>query len=108
MTNLDELERLHAAATPGEWRLVTDTGEVFADNTHRAGVRGASPSSNADVHCAVATHNALPGLIAELRALREVERDAAAYLQKLGGSWHATEHKLRNSLAKAAIAKVPK
>ena len=112
MTDLEELERLHAGLPvlrAETWNH--EDGEGYAaiiavidsdcDDDEHPGAYDAAVAG-------VRILNALPGLIAELSALREVEQDANAYLQKLGGSWHATEHKLRNSLAKAALAKVPK
>jgi hypothetical protein len=74
MTDLDELERLHA-------RAVTEL---------------ATPSATVCL-------NALPGLLAELRALREVARMAARLtdMAKMGGlraSWVAPMRALSASL----------
>lgn len=75
MTNLDELERLHAEllALP-KWYITTNEGGI----------------ESLEKPCAIA--KALPGLLAELRALREVASMAArltdmATMGGVGPSW---------------------
>lgn len=73
MIDLDDLDQKHAAATPGEWRLANDAGEVFAKpDWERVGVRHARTwaSENKDIECAVTLHNAWPEVSEELKAKR--------------------------------------
>lgn len=76
--DLDELERLEKAATPGPW---TATSVHWGGSTIRIHPEGDSVgpwgkfsnclSSFADHDLSAATRNALPAIIAELRAARE-------------------------------------
>jgi hypothetical protein len=100
VVDIDELERLHAEATPaqhdgGDWFVDLDRNDqpnILAGNhghwvallPHQC-VQSLEVLANARASYIVATHNALPGLIAELRALREV----MAVLDRDGG--HAQE-----------------
>jgi hypothetical protein len=84
--DLDELEKLEKAATPGLWTPVSD-GNKYAI---AAGDRDIFTSENrlyrtfdkkhgacfGDASLVCAMHNALPELIAELRAARKVIEDA--------------------------------
>ena len=76
MTDLEELERLHAAAL--DW-----------DGDAADGCLGA-----------------FPGLIAELRALRDAAEAARDYVENYGGD-NENDRTRRRALA-AALAKVPK
>ena len=133
MTNIDELERLHAAASAGRGDHAQgpwDAGSTYPGTHARGGTVTFVSTSNtrpvagitvicesqfpADAIAIAATHNALPGLIAELRALREV---ADAYRLLLEGRmfdttfWEASDHEEnieRHKLLDAALAKVPK
>ena len=84
MFDIDRLEALHAAATPGEWES-RHYGTCYEDdedflNEIGDGVQVASTAINlascdrADSYFIAASHNAMPELIAELRQLREFER----------------------------------
>lgn len=66
--NLDELERLEKAATPGEWRAEYDdlTEEWFAIPS---AVCGYGLNHANDVKFAAAARNALPAMIRDLREL---------------------------------------
>ena len=78
--DLDELEAMHSRSTPGEWRTIADSftppehfivcGPGVFGSEQIAGPSAAMPV-NADYECAVAEHNAMTDLIAELRLLRE-------------------------------------
>ena len=88
-TTLDELEHLHAAATPGPWRQVY--WDVFAegDNPPVADFLKAK-----DAALAVALRNAAPALIAIARAaLAEREatqlQDMDAAIPALEAAWEA-------------------
>jgi len=75
MTNivdLDELEQLRKAAAQGEW-------EVYTSNSFsRVGVKGRyhEVQGQSDSKYIAAAHNALPDLIAELRAYRRLQSAA--------------------------------
>ena len=82
MTDLDELERLYAAATKGPWRLRDEmtVTTVVADIPHGhlptvsvLNFNSKSTRKLRDATCVVAIANAFPALAAELRALRELE-----------------------------------
>ena len=75
MTNLDELERLYNAATPGPWRVLGTQGVAIwvADEILVGGNRLNHRDSRANTEFIVALVNAFPALLAELRALRELE-----------------------------------
>lgn len=82
MVDLDELDRLHAASTSGEWRVST-TGDVYTrSGMERVGVRYANSwaAEGKDITYVVALHNAYPALAAEVRALREVAEAARAFV----------------------------
>lgn len=75
MRDLDELDRLHAAATPGLWDVartwaghnIVGDGWVVA----QAEARGARVTED-DSHAIAALHNAWPEISRELRALRAI------------------------------------
>lgn len=81
-TDLDRLDALHAAATPGEWTIessgnpyimgVADLGEVetVAESTFTSNKR-----------LIVAMHNAWPAISAELRRLRAEVAEARKELE---------------------------
>lgn len=75
--DLDHLEKLHAAATQGEWRIDED-GNLVVDRASRkkSYVADCAWAEDPDGLYIAATHNALPALIAEVRALREVAEAA--------------------------------
>jgi hypothetical protein len=70
---LDQLDQAHAEGTPGPWRLDDDTdgcGHVVSDRPTGTAAYVAEPhSSYADGALIVAAVNALPELIAALRAV---------------------------------------
>lgn len=86
--DIDELERLLAAATPGEWfkarsgkRMSADYSQPFGllaehDGNHCivAGLfgdtRGGEPSAGANAALIVAARNSLPAMLTEIRELR--------------------------------------
>ena len=76
--DLNELDRLRAAATPGTWhRYQTGIGEFVCATAQGKGnaVYADTPGGtypSADLHLIVALINAYPALAAELRALRKV------------------------------------
>ena len=76
-TDLDELDRLEKAATPGPWRI---EGPLFDEWIGRGDgtriVEGSVDCGDADLALIVHTRNALPGLIRELREARELLRSA--------------------------------
>ena len=125
MTDIDELERLHAehlkGLAAGTWsdedndycgaiiRVfdVSDFGEE-EDAGNGAASEYADDAAADTAKAAVACLNALPGLIAELRAAREALtkisaiRDSIVGLQGFNFSEHARDN------LRAALAKVPK
>lgn len=101
MTNLDELERLHAAATPGPYTVDLREGTVRSpDDTIVVDYSTGEVGDN-DLVAIAATHNALPGLIAELRALRLAAHFAGRFADEVD-----TEDD--RDMLRAALAKVPK
>jgi hypothetical protein len=81
MTDIDKLEQLRAAATPGEWREVR--GEIWGEELFD---QYAVVAPTDDCGCQfergnaawlTAIHNAAPELLAELRRLRAIEAAAA-------------------------------
>jgi hypothetical protein len=88
MIDLDELERLHAAATGPAMTLTVRTNGLSiltADGSVVFEDCGSYPKLSDDARALVSAHNALPGVIAELKTLREV----MAVLDRDGG--HAQE-----------------
>ena len=79
-TDLDELDRLEKAATPGEWDEIGDRQCVIVTSsvlpTHVAWCSSAgldpTPRDRANAAFIAAARNALPGLIAELREARRM------------------------------------
>ena len=93
MTDLSSLERLYAAATKGRWVHDPDWRDdgasqiLQAANTNLA-VCFMATGMDKDEHEAtaeliVALHNAFPALLAELRALRAVEKAASLVMQEV-------------------------
>lgn len=73
--DLDALERALTEATPGPWRIDVDDDDAYVSTIHIEALR--------DAALIVQSVNALPGLIGEVRRLREEERkwcDAGALL----------------------------
>lgn len=96
-TTLDELERLHAASTPGEWvqeLTVLDRPELGADvvriGPKTDGLAFFQARTTEDAAAIVALHNAFPALLAYVRALEAVAVDAAKVLHDANGS-HAED-----------------
>ena len=85
MTNLDELERLYAAATKGRWIHDPDwrhdgASQILQETNTNLAVAFLATGMDKDEHEAtadliVALHNFFPALAAELRALREFAAD---------------------------------
>jgi len=76
--DLDELEKLVEAATPGPWFH-------YGDGILRGAHLGCGPEEKANVEFIVKARSALPGLIAELRAARdciEALKNAPCRLEK--------------------------
>ena len=75
MADLDELDRLHAAATAGPWEVYHYEGYGWRlDAATRAGI-ATGKWCEADADFIVALHNAWPDVSARLRAAEaEVER----------------------------------
>ncbi|HYE70362.1 MAG TPA: hypothetical protein VD932_02440 [Aquabacterium sp.] len=82
----DELRRLLAEATPGEW----SAGGIFNPDSrrpsqhiwsarikpeHQSGLMVAQDAKVTDARLIVAAHNALPGLLSELEECKAVIRD---------------------------------
>ena len=74
MIDIEELKRLLAEATPGEWRHIISgvswwAGGLYSEDTdsHIANYR-----EQCDAALIVALHNAAPAMIAELEAARKV------------------------------------
>ena len=100
-TDLDELDRLRAAATPAPWGMERQTNEHFVATNHSlrlgsersptwyvAAIEGRGYLADANAVLIVALVNAYPAMAAELRELREkveYQRDlvecALAYIQ---------------------------
>lgn len=92
MSRIDELQRLHEAATPGEW-IVQGMGGIRMDGTRDGGycaMRGPvkvarSPvgpgngpeQQRDDMHAIVALHNSWPAIHRVLLAAREVAANEA-------------------------------
>ena len=83
--DLDELDRLRAAATPAPWGMERQTNEHFVATNHSlrlgsersptwyvAAIEGRGYLADANAVLIVALVNAYPALAAELRALRKV------------------------------------
>lgn len=111
MTNLEELERLHAGLPV----LRAETWNHEDGEGHAAIIAVVDPEDwcedehpeayNIAVN-GVRLLNALPGLIAELRALREVAEAARDYVENYGGD--NENDRTRRRAITAALAKVPK
>lgn len=82
--DLDELERLEREATPGPWETTADplSGVPAFVKTPGELIAADAP---ADAALIVAARNALPALLVELRALREVAKVAEAHLNERRG-----------------------
>lgn len=98
--DLEKLERLHKAATPGPWEVRKDKenwrGARYEVETHKGRPVGYVCNWNSKVDAAyiVAACNALPDLIAENRELRERGRELKKqrdYLAKLLGDLCTTQ-----------------
>ena len=81
MIDLDELDRLHAAATPGRWCrdadiesavdcLDSDEATEWFEARRRRGFSVIESEFEENRASAIALHNAYPALAAEIRALR--------------------------------------
>ena len=100
MIDLDELERLHAAATPGPWyddaddpaSIAADYAEVFIEDENFGSVNIADQFDCTDAQFVVALRNAFPGMRRELRARRrqaeaiDLPVRAAALFAQLNGN----------------------
>ena len=78
--NLEELKRLHAAATQGEW--VSNSCESSQRDYARITLAGkgsyvGDACENSDGACIAAIHNAFPAIVAKLEAAQRL-RDALA------------------------------
>ena len=69
---LDELERLHAAATQGEWRVRVDAPNYIATGHGNEFANAAKAYDPNDAAFIVAAHNRMPTLLAYVRALEAV------------------------------------
>ena len=76
MTDIEELERLHAATSQGEWTVTEDDG-IIATNGPAFPVPVFRMPAN--LRAIAATHNVLPGVIAELKTLRSLRDEFAKY-----------------------------
>jgi hypothetical protein len=78
MTDLDELDRLLAAATPGPWQhgIAGTCNLVHFDGDD---IRGVDPNRGPNLNLIAALRNNAADLIAELRPLRELEAAIIAY-----------------------------
>ena len=85
--DLDRLQALHDAATPGPWEAVDcDNGKALLQRPHllpRKVGHSTELSPGADSFLIVAMRNALPALLAEVRALREERERTEAALRRL-------------------------
>jgi len=88
--DLDELERLYAAATPGEW-AADETGPI------RGIISGPLVVANRrqDRAAIVALHNAFPAMFARLRALENEEAISYELITKQGDLLHRIAVALR-------------
>lgn len=86
--DLEELERLHKAATPGPWTLEKNH---TAYDAWGESVFSTEQTHNLDNNLAyiVAACNAVPLLSARVR---ELERDRELYRERLHESWNQTEY----------------
>ncbi len=69
--DIDALEALEKAATPGPWRLAKDTSPGFSFLWNTTGQSVFSSAYTKDAALIAAARNALPALLAELRQYRE-------------------------------------
>jgi hypothetical protein len=73
MIDLDKLDALHAAATPGEMTFGVRADETawysIGDPCDGPHVQGDIYIDRANLHCIAATYNAYPAISKELRAL---------------------------------------
>lgn len=96
MIDLDELERLEKAATPGTLRTVTGGDGETTISIMRPPTRGFVPwrPTDEDLELLVAARNALPKLIIELRCLRELKAAALAWTEReVGGDYAKRYHR---------------
>lgn len=80
--DLDALDALLAAATPGPWGLGGEDECRIYSESEWVGIATVSPEAK----LIVAAVNALPGLIVEVRALREVVEEARTLM---GEPWYS-------------------
>lgn len=96
--DIEHLRTLEAAATPGPWREVAESGEWWIEHYSDDKPEGVfvcdSNSSNwrlqADIDFVVAARNAMPALLAELTQLRALAAVVQAHrtaIETCGGIW---------------------
>ena len=117
--DLDHLEKLHAEATQGEWTdycwsdvIAITRGAVKVDTqseqVHICEMRR-GPAGDADCRAIAATHNALPALIAEVRALRAFVQEVRETAEDMPPSdAYVGYAPLTHGRLRAALAKVPR
>jgi hypothetical protein len=120
LVDLDKLETLERAATPGPWDKVDSKGEIHiyccsnSDGYIHSGDWVASAADGDEAALILGVRNALPDLIAELRAARAVVRAARsldeAHLASEQYARHGCPNPLSDVLAAydAVAGKAPK
>lgn len=112
MVDLDELERLLERATPGEWESIEEVGvENFANSIYApAGewdglllARADQNGSTDNAALIVALHNSAAAMIAEIRELRGLLREAEVKLVDVQGAY-ATKQYAVNLLVRIRAA----
>lgn len=96
MIDIDELDRMYAAATPGQAEAVLDdrivrvrvAGYPYADIVKYASVE----ADLADAKLIAALHNAWPAISRELRALREVAEHLAEVQREIDFREATSQH----------------
>lgn len=104
--DLDELERLHKAATPEPWEVQKDGlgNDMDVSPRHRHGSFEVDNQECADCRVTVAARNALPALIARIRELEAEEEMARLNWQECLKRIAALEGALRGYVEGHAYA----
>lgn len=102
MTDLDEIERLLAAATQGEWGIQEELGqdEAWCDWHSVGPLQLTGGKANADDRLIAALHNAAPDLIAAARRVKVLEKA----LKDLCDAWESDGGPFHGNITKTVAA----